>query len=90
MLLKLSVERLYLSLKQKTTPFSDGLKDNKLSFVLFQDQQSLRLNEIPRLKSVEVHTARKIRTIELHFVDSRISLLIHQHRHLTTEDVIDF
>ncbi len=46
--------------------------------ISFQQKESLRGREVSSLQSVEIHTTRKIRTVELDLVNSRVLPLIHQ------------
>jgi hypothetical protein len=56
---------------------------------LLQKQQAFCMREVPRLQTVEVHPTRKVCAVKLHFVNSRIQPLIHEHGHLTTEHIED-
>jgi hypothetical protein len=50
----------------------------RVGTVLFDKQELARLHEIAGPEAVEVHSARKIRTVKLDLVDPRVFPLVHK------------
>jgi hypothetical protein len=65
-------------------PFSSNRRERSP-----QQKKLAGLDKVSSLETIEIHPTRKIRTVKLGLVNSRVPLLIHQHRHLATKHIED-